>query len=95
MHIAHASAFAACVTYKTLNARSASDVESNFTKYRIQNPRIFAQRATAVQVHATSPVCSRVLPVCQHRSVRYTLGTPTSAIDQTAPAAAVEATTYY
>ena len=41
-----------------------------------------AQRATAVQVQvqATGPVCSHVLPVCQHCSVRYPLGTPTSAI---------------
>ena len=43
-----------------------------------------AQRATAVQVQPTGPVCSRALPLCQHRSLRYPLrlGTPTSRIDQ-------------
>ena len=38
---------------------------------------------------SNSPVCSRVLPACQHRSVRYLLGIPTSAIKQTMPVAAV------
>ena len=37
-----------------------------------------------------SSVCSRVLPVCQHRPVRYPLGIPTSAIHQTMPAAAIK-----
>ena len=37
-----------------------------------------------------SCVCSRVLPVCQHRPMRHLLGIPTSAINQAMPAAAVE-----
>ena len=41
-----------------------------------------AQLATAVQVQATGLVCSRVLPVCRHRSVRYPLDNPASAINQ-------------
>ena len=49
-----------------------------------------AQRAAAVQLQATA-LSVRVLPVCHHRSVRYPLGTPTSAINQTIPVAAVEA----
>ena len=39
---------------------------------------------------SNSPVCWCVLPVYQHRSVRYPLGTPTSAINQTFPGAAVK-----
>ena len=35
-------------------------------------------------------LCLRVLPVCQHRPVRYPLGIPTSANNQTMPAAAVK-----
>ena len=42
---------------------------SEFTNY-------LAQRAIAVQLAASkSPVCSRVLPACQHYSVRYPLET--------------------
>ena len=37
-----------------------------------------------------SSVCSRVLPVCQHRPVRYPLDIPTSPINQTMPVAAVK-----
>ena len=37
---------------------------------------------------SNSPVCSRVIPVCQHRSVRSPLGVPTSAINQTMSVAA-------
>ena len=36
------------------------------------------------------PVCSRILPVCQHRSERHPLGAPTSAINQTLPVATVD-----
>ena len=39
---------------------------------------------------SNSPVCSRVLPVCQHRFVRYPLGISASAINQTMPVAAVK-----
>ena len=81
---------AACATHEALHLRSTSDVESEFTKYLIKNHEYLAQRATAVQVQATGPACSRVLPVCQHSSVRYPLGSPTSAINPTVPAAAVE-----
>ena len=35
-------------------------------------------------------LCSRVLPVCQHRPVGYPLGISTSAINRTMPAVAVE-----
>ena len=41
-------------------------------------------------VENNSSVCSRVLPACQHRPVRYPLGIPTSAINQTMPAAAIK-----
>ena len=54
--------------------------ESQFTNYLVQ-------RATAVQLQATDPVCSRVLPVCQRRFVRNPLGAR-----QTVPAAAVKVT---
>ena len=37
-----------------------------------------------------SSVCSRVLPVSQHRPVQYPLGISTSAINQAMPAAAVK-----
>ena len=37
-----------------------------------------------------SSACSRVVPVCQHRPVRYPLGISTSAITQRMPAAAVK-----
>ena len=46
--------------------------------------KCLVQRATAVRLQAI-PVCSRVPPVCQHCSVRYLLGTTTSAIIQTRP----------
>ena len=49
-----------------------------------------AQRSTAVQVQATGPVCSRLLPVCQHRSMRYPRRTRTSVVNQIVPAASAE-----
>ena len=56
-----------------------------------------------VQVQATVVLgiymCSRALPLCQHRSVRFPLGTPKSAINHTLPATAavveVSYSTYY
>ena len=53
--------------------------------YEITGPA--SDRCSAV---SNNPICSRVLPVGQHRSVRYPLGTPTSAINQTVSAAAVK-----
>ena len=49
---------------------------------------------TAVQVQAMGSVCSRVLQVCKHRSVRYLLGSLTRAINQTVPAAAAVEVSY-
>ena len=39
---------------------------------------------------SNSPVCSRVLPVCQPRSVRHPLGITTIAINQATPVAVVK-----
>ena len=40
-------------------------------------------QATAGQLQAVSLICSRDLPVCQHRSVLCPLGVPTHAINRT------------
>ena len=84
---------------KRSTLRSASDVKSEFTKYLIQNSRIpgpVIGRCPGASHGASLFACSTSLPA-PHRSVRYPLliVTPTSAINQTAPAAAVEVTTYY
>ena len=49
-----------------------------------------AQRVTAVQVQAMAPSVHVFHQSASTRSVWYPLGTPTSAINQTTPAAAVE-----
>ena len=62
-----------------------------FHRVRFENkpPSIWSSERPRPVVNNSS-VCSRVLPVCQHRPVRYPLGISTSAINQTMPAAAVK-----
>ena len=81
---------AACATHEVLHLRSAPDVESEFTIYLINKSRIPGPASDRCPGASHGPCLFACLPVCQHRSVRYPLGSPTNAINQTVPAAAVE-----
>ena len=65
------------------------DIESECTQGLIQRIHEIIPDPARDRCRAESnrSVCSRVLPVCQHRSVQYPLGIPTSATNQTISAA--------
>ena len=94
MHGVPASALAARATYEPGIKRSTSDVAfSFFTIRRLDvhhNSRIPGPASDRGPGASHGPVCLRVQPVCQHRSVLHPFGTPTCAINQTMPATAVE-----
>ena len=60
------------------------------TRYRFISRNVVKNTRCWVYMYGYGYICMG-LPVCQHRSLRYPLGTPTSAINETVPAAAVEA----